>query len=145
MNRLPEDDGNWHTLLYYSHTTPSPSPSRMYRYAGCDLGTGAIPCRRASAQVIFPFPLSSYRTSASPPAGASGALGPEPEGTEQTTGSMSVLSHPERMRSSAAASRRSTVSPYARRTSTTRPANQHLFRRGIHSAASLPLFSYRFA
>ena len=25
------------------HTTPSPSPSRMYRYAGCDRGTGAIP------------------------------------------------------------------------------------------------------
>ena len=43
----------------YSHTTPSPSPSRMYRYAGCERGTGAIPCRRASAQVMLPLPLSS--------------------------------------------------------------------------------------
>ena len=34
--------------VHYSHTTPSPSASRMYRYAGCERGTGAIPCRRAS-------------------------------------------------------------------------------------------------
>lgn len=30
-------------LRRYSQTAPSPSPSRMYRYAGCDRGTGAIP------------------------------------------------------------------------------------------------------
>ena len=45
--------------IAYSHTTPSPSPSRMYRYAGCDRCTGAIPCRRASLHVILPFRLSS--------------------------------------------------------------------------------------
>ena len=43
----------------YSHTTPSPSPSRMYRYAGCDRRTGAIPCRRASLHQIRPSRLSS--------------------------------------------------------------------------------------
>ena len=43
----------------HSHTTPSPSPSRMYRYAGCERGTGAIPCRRASLHVILPLRLSS--------------------------------------------------------------------------------------
>ena len=43
----------------YSQTTPSPSPSRMYRYAGCERCTGAIPCPLASAQVMLPFPLSS--------------------------------------------------------------------------------------
>ena len=43
----------------YSHTAPSPSPPLMYRYAGCERGTGAIPCRLASAQVILPFRLSS--------------------------------------------------------------------------------------
>ena len=43
----------------HSHTTPSPSPSRMYRYAGCDRWTGAIACRRASLHVILPFRLSS--------------------------------------------------------------------------------------
>ena len=43
----------------YSQTTPSPSPSRMYRYAGCDRCTGAIPCRRASLHVILPLRLSS--------------------------------------------------------------------------------------
>ena len=30
----------------YSHTTQSPSPCRMKRQAGCDLGTGAIPWRQ---------------------------------------------------------------------------------------------------
>ena len=29
----------------------------MYRYAGCDRWTGAIPCRRASLHVILPFRL----------------------------------------------------------------------------------------
>ena len=43
----------------HSHTAPSPSPSRMYRYAGCPRRTGAIPCRLASRQVIRPLPLSS--------------------------------------------------------------------------------------
>ena len=43
----------------HSQTTPSPSPSRMYRYAGCERETGAIPCPRASLQVILPFRLSS--------------------------------------------------------------------------------------
>ena len=43
----------------YSHTTPSLSASRMYGYAGCDRGTGAIPCRLASLQVILPLALSS--------------------------------------------------------------------------------------
>ena len=63
----------------------------MYLYAGCDRGTGAIPCRRASAQVIIPFPLSSYRASASsPPAGADAAPAPGEEGTEQTTGSRAM-------------------------------------------------------
>ena len=33
------------------HTTPS--ASRMYAYVGCRLGTGEIPCLRASAQVIL--------------------------------------------------------------------------------------------
>ena len=37
----------------------------MYWYAGCEYGTGAIPCRRASAQVIRPLRLSSYLMSAS--------------------------------------------------------------------------------
>ena len=45
----------------------------MYRYAGCERETGAIPCRRASAQVILPFPLSSYSASASSPAAGAGA------------------------------------------------------------------------
>ena len=44
---------------HHSHTTPSPSPSRMYRYAGCPRRTGAIPCRLASLHVIRPLPLSS--------------------------------------------------------------------------------------
>lgn len=43
--------------ITYSHTTPSPSPSRMYRYAGCPRRTGAIPCRLASLHVIRPLPL----------------------------------------------------------------------------------------
>ena len=43
----------------YSHTTPSASASRMKRYAGCERATGAIPCRRASLQVMLPFRLSS--------------------------------------------------------------------------------------
>ena len=78
----------------------------MYRYAGWDRGTGAIPCRRASAQVILPFPLSSYRPSESSPAAPD-----EPVGTAHTTDSSAVLAHPARIRSSAAASRRSMVSP----------------------------------
>ena len=41
-----------------SHTTTSPSLSRMYGYAGCECGTVAILCRIASAQVILPFRLS---------------------------------------------------------------------------------------
>ena len=61
---------------------------------------------------------------------------PEEEGTERTTGSSAGLSEPERMHSSAAASRRSMVSPYVGRTSSTRPTDQHRFRRGIHSAVS---------
>ena len=43
----------------YSHTMPSLSASRMYQYAGCERGTGAMPCRRASLQVIMPLRLSS--------------------------------------------------------------------------------------
>ena len=30
----------------------------MYRYARCERGTGAIPCRRASTQGIRPFTVS---------------------------------------------------------------------------------------
>ena len=35
----------------YSQTTPSPSASRMYRYAGCEPGTGAIPWPRLRRDV----------------------------------------------------------------------------------------------
>jgi len=37
----------------------------MYRYARLLRGTGAKPWRRASAQVMRPFPLSSYSAGAS--------------------------------------------------------------------------------
>ncbi len=36
----------------------------MNGYAECVRGTGAMPCARASVQVIRPFPLSSHRSSA---------------------------------------------------------------------------------
>ena len=49
---------------------------------------------------------------------------------------MSVDRQAESTRSSAAASRRSTVRRYLRLTATTRPANQHRFMGGNHSAAS---------
>ena len=123
------EGGSLNARAHHSQTTPSSSPSRMYRYAGCDLGTRAIPCCRAYAQVILPFPLRSLSARASsPPAVTDPAPTPEEAGTEQTRWSISVLSHPERMRSSACTSCRSIVSLCARRSSTTRPANQHRFR-----------------
>lgn len=39
----------------HSQTTPSPSASRMYGYAGWLRGTGAMPWRRASAHVMRPL------------------------------------------------------------------------------------------
>ena len=58
--------------------------------------------RRASLQVILPFPLSSYRASASSPdAEEEAGTAPEEEGTEQTMGSSAVVSHSERMPSRA--------------------------------------------
>ena len=83
----------------YSHTMPSPSASLMYRYAGCERGTGAMPCRRASLQVILPFRLSSYRASASSSVAAprAGTLAGA-DGTGHTTGLSAVLSHPAKLR-----------------------------------------------
>ena len=95
-----------------NHSQTTPSPSLMYRYAECERATGAIPCLRAFAEAIVPFPLSSYRASASSaPEGADAAPAPEEDGTEQTTVLRCVLAHPDRMLSSACASRRSIVAP----------------------------------
>ena len=50
----------YYSLLNHpSHTTPSPSESRICSYAGCPRSTGAMPWARASAQLILPLPLSS--------------------------------------------------------------------------------------
>ena len=53
-------------------------------------------------------------------------------------------SHPANTASRAAASRRSMVSPYSRRTAITVSANQQRFSSGSHSAASRATFSCRF-
>ena len=82
----------------------------MCRYAGCNLGIGAIPWRRTSAQVMDAAPA------------------PEEDGAEQTPGSSAVLSHLERMRSRATELRQSMVRPQALRNSTTLAANQRWFR-----------------
>ena len=70
--------------------------------------------------------------------------GGDPGAVRHTSGSIAVLPHRERIWSSSAASRRSTVRPYACFTSSMRPANQHRFRSGSHSPASLPDFWLRF-
>ena len=89
-----------------SHTTPSPSPSRMNGYAGWSRVTGAIPCARASAQLTRPFRLSSHA------AIASGTLAAAAAGTSPRANVInSVEVHPASIWSSASASRRSMVSP----------------------------------
>ena len=125
----------------HSQTTPSPSPSRMNGYAGWSRDTGAIPCARASAQLIRPFPLSSHwamlsfvRTVAGAAAGA----------VPSASMLNSVDEHVDNTRSRAAASRWSMVSPYFWRTATTLSANQQRLRSGSHSAASWSRFWFRF-
>ena len=122
----------------HSHTTPSPSRSFMNSYAGCPRRTGAILWARASAQVIRPFPLSSYRARASTSGPGVGVAVATDLPSSSTT--ISVDSHPASTPSMASASARSMVSPYSRRTSTTRSTYQHSFRSGSHSATSLSLF-----
>ena len=136
------------TLAIYSHTTPSPSPSRMKGYAGWPRGTGTMPWPRASAQVIRPFRLSSQRRRAS--------TSPDDESSRETgdvadTGSAvplarkmsSVDEQDENTCSRTSASGRSMVRSYLRRTSTIRPANQHRFMGGSQPAASWSRFSWR--
>ena len=128
----------------YSHTTPSPSPSRMNRYAGCPFGTGAMPCLRASAQAILPFPLSSHsaKASTSPSSTAERFVGrvTGTGGIPHSTTTISVAPHCESTASAASASSRSIVRPYLRRTSSVRATNQHALRSGVHSATSFALF-----
>ena len=69
--------------------------------------TGAMPWRRASLQVMRPFPLSSYNRSASEDAGAS--LRRAAAVARGAVTIMAVEPQPARTRASAAASRRSTV------------------------------------
>ena len=54
--------------------------------------------------------------------------------------SIAVVSQSDRTFSAAAASARSIVNPYLRRTSSVIATNQQPFRAGVHSAMSLPLF-----
>ena len=85
--------------------------------------------------MIRPFRLSSYRRRASEAAAAGdrAAFGLVRAGAVTI---IAVESQPARTRSSAAASRRSTLSAYFRFTATTRAANQHLLIVGSQSAAS---------
>ena len=128
----------------YSQTNPSPSPSRMKRYAGCPLGTGAMPCLFASVQVIRPLRLSSQSASASTSSSCEAdALAGRVAGTAaipHSTTTISVAPHCESTASAASASSRSIVRPYLRRTSSVQATNQHALRSGVHSATSLPLF-----
>ena len=90
-----------------SHTTPSPSPSRMNGFAGWSRVTGAIPCARASAQLTRPFRLSSHAAIASGTLAAAAAVA----GTSPPANVInSVEVHPASTWSSASASRRSTDS-----------------------------------
>ena len=105
------------------------------------MGTGAIPWRRASAQVMRPLRLSSHSARASTPAGFGRA--DDTGGTDWVRGECRVMSVEGQLvsiRSTAAASARSIVRAYLRRTSSVRAANQHAFTVGVHSATSLPLF-----
>ena len=63
---------------------------------------------------------------------------------ERSSTTISVDVQFDRMPSRTSASRPSIVRVYRRRTSATRLANQHWFRSGSHSAASLPPFCERF-
>ena len=63
---------------------------------------------------------------------------------ERSSTTISVDVQFDRMPCRTSASRPSIVRVYRRRTSATRLANQHWFRSGSHSAASLPPFCERF-
>ena len=78
-------------------------------------GTGAMPWRRASLQVIRPFPLSSYggRTSDVAAGAFRGDLSGRLSGCARAN-SKAVGAQPERTRWTARTSRRSTVSAHLR-------------------------------
>ena len=112
---------------------PTRRPSRRHPHPSCrdrpdaSHEPAAIPCRRASAQVILPVPVVIVERQGIGPLArryGSGGRSRRRPSSRTRSGSRVVLSHDERIDSSAAASRRSTVSPYTRLTATTRPANQ---------------------
>ena len=119
----------------------------MYRYAGWSLGTGAMPCRRASAHVMRPSPLSSQIARASTSCATSVRIGDNGAAgrADVTHGRTSIVvaSQRDRTASAAAASARSMFSPYLRRTSRVRATNQQALISGVHPATSLPLLLYR--
>ena len=89
------------SLLAYSHTTTSLSPSRMNWYVACSRCAGAMPCRRASWQVMRPFRLSSHLRSASSVPGAAVLRVGSATGFCSLATTISVEAHPDRTPSKA--------------------------------------------
>ncbi len=102
-----------------------------------------MPCRRASAQVIRPLPLSSHRFKADSLA-CSTFTGFELTGIPVTPSSqvttMVVNAQFDRILSTACASAWSIVKPYLRLTSSVRFTYQQALRSGVHCAISFARF-----